>query len=81
MQKSEVKPILSIMSMWLRLNLLRTFTLVLEPFSYLVIAFIMDNSSATRVFFLIWFFAATFSFCKVKSNIGPVQEQMALEID
>ena len=70
MQKSEVKPMLSIMSMWLRLNLLRTFTLVLEPFSYLVIAFIMDNSSATRVFFLIWFFAATFSFCKVKSNIS-----------
>nr|POF02322.1 putative inactive leucine-rich repeat receptor-like protein kinase [Quercus suber] len=69
MQKSEVKPILSIMK-WLRLNLLRTFTLVFEPLSSLLIAFIMDNSSTTRVFFLIWFFAATFSFCKVNSNIS-----------
>ncbi|KAM3730086.1 hypothetical protein ACB098_12G060900 [Castanea mollissima] len=41
----------------------------------------MDNSSASHVLFLLWFFAATFSFCKGSSNIScNEKEKQALLI-
>ena len=43
--------------------------------------FIMDNSSASHVLFLLWFFAATFSFCKGNSNVScNEKEKQALLI-
>ncbi|KAK7860988.1 receptor-like protein eix2 [Quercus suber] len=76
----EVSEAYIIMGLRFNFNLLTTFTVVFEPVSSLVFA-LSWITLLQVMYFLLWFFAATFSFCKGSSNIScNEKEKQALLI-